>query len=120
MEIDEIIVIISGIAGIIFTYWFSLMKNSKEVAVADGLIDITVDGGYQPEFISIPKGQTTKISFIRKDSSSCLQEVVIPEFRVKKYLPMNKKVTIEINPKKKGEFIFSCSMNMNHGKIKVV
>ena len=42
-----------------FTYWFFLMKKEKEVAVS-GSVDITVEGGYSPEVISIPKGKTTK------------------------------------------------------------
>jgi len=120
MEIDKIILTISGIMGIVFTYWFFLIKNDKEVSVMDGSVDITVEGGYQPDVISVPKGKTTKINFFRKDPSSCLEEVVLSDFKIKKYLPMNKKVTIEINPKKTGEYIFSCGMNMNHGKIKVV
>lgn len=120
MGLDKIIVLTSGLIGIIFTYWFFLMRNDKEVSVTDGSIDITVEGGYQPDVISVPKGKTTKINFFRKDPSGCLEEVVLADFKIKKYLPMNKKVTIEINPNKTGEFIFSCGMNMNHGKIKVV
>src|SRR3972149_11776574 len=103
MGLDKIIVLFSGLVGLIFTYWFFLMKSDKEVSVMDGSIDITVEGGYQPDVISIPKGKTTKINFFRKDPSSCLEEVVLPEFKIKKYLPMNKKVTIEINPEKTGE-----------------
>lgn len=120
MGLDKIIVLTSGLIGIIFTYWFFLMKNDKEVTVVGDSIDITVEGGYQPDVISIEKGKTTKINFLRKDPSSCLEEVVLSDFKIKKYLPMNKKVTIEIKPEKAGEFIFSCGMNMNHGKIKVV
>lgn len=113
---NEIIVTISGVAGIIFVYWFFLMKKGKEVAVS-GQVDIVVEGGYSPEVISIPKGKTTKISFMRKDPSSCLEEVVLPDFKVRKYLPLNQKVTIEIKPDKTGEYNFSCGMNMFHGKI---
>lgn len=120
MEPDKLIVLLASIAGIVFTYWFFLMKSEKEVKVADGSIDITVDGGYQPDIISVPKGKTTKINFFRKDPSSCLEDVVLGDFKIKKYLPMNKKVSIEIKPEKTGEFTFSCGMNMNHGKIKVV
>ena len=87
MGVDKIIVIISGISGIAFTYWFFLMKSDKEVSVIDGSIDITVEGGYQPDVISVPQGKTTKINFFRKDPSSCLEEVVLPEFKIKKYLP---------------------------------
>ncbi len=113
---DKILVTISGLMGIVFTYWFFLMKKEKEIAVT-GSVDITVEGGYSPEVIVIPKGKTTKINFIRKDPSSCLEEVVLPDFKVKKYLPLNKKIEIELTPQQTGEFGYACGMNMFHGKI---
>lgn len=116
MTIDKLLVTILGLAGITFTYWFFLMKKEEAVEVSES-VDITVDGGYQPEVISIPKNKTTKLNFIRKDPSSCLEEVVIVDFKIRKFLPLNKKVTIEVNPKKAGEFLFSCGMNMFHGKL---
>ncbi|MEK7551384.1 MAG: cupredoxin domain-containing protein [Patescibacteria group bacterium] len=120
MTVDKLLVIIVSIFGIALTYWFFLMKNEKEVVVAGDSIDILVDGGYQPEIISIAKGKTTKINFIRKDPSPCLEDVVLADFKIRKYLPLNKKVSIEITPKKEGEFVFSCGMNMFHGKVRVV
>lgn len=118
MTVDKIVVFIFGILGIVFTYWFFLAKKEKEVKVS-GSVDITVDGGYTPDTISIPKGKTTKINFIRKDPSTCLEEVVLGDFNIRKALPLNKKVSIEITPQKTGEFPFTCGMNMFHGKIKV-
>lgn len=116
MTTDRILVLITGFLGIIFTYWFFLMRKKKEVEVKNE-VDITVSGGYSPEVISIPKGKPTKINFIRTDSTECLAEVVLSDFKIKKYLPLNQKVTIEIYPKKEGEFVFSCGMNMFHGKV---
>lgn len=92
------------------------MKKEDVVAVTDS-VDITVEGGYSPNTISIPQGKTTMINFIRKDPSSCLEEVILSDFKVKKFLPLNKKITIEITPKKVGEYQFACGMNMFHGKI---
>lgn len=119
MTPDKLFVIAVSILGIGFTYWFFLMKKEKEVVASGDSIDITVDGGYQPDFISIPKGKTTKINFTRKDPSSCLEEVVLGDFKIRKYLPLNKRVSIEVTPQKEGEFSFSCGMNMFHGKLKV-
>lgn len=116
MSTDKIIVIVAGLAGIIFTYWFFLMKKEKAVEV-NGEVDITVSGGYSPEVISIPKGKTTKINFLRTDPTECLSEVVLADFKIKRQLPLNKKVTIEVTPQKEGEYEFSCSMNMYHGRI---
>lgn len=120
MTIDKILVIIFSLVGIVFTYWFFLMRNEKEVAVTSDSVDIVVDGGYTPEVISVPKGKTTKLNFTRKDPSSCLEEVVLGDFKIRKSLPLNQTVTIPITPQKEGEYVFSCGMNMFHGKIRVV
>ena len=118
MTLDQILVTLAGIGGIAFTYWFFLMRSVRAVAAAD-FIDITVDGGYSPEVIEISKGKTTKLTFTRSDPSSCLEEVVLSDFKIRKRLPLNQAVTIELTPQKTGEFIFSCGMNMYHGKILV-
>ena len=114
---DKLLVAIFSIIGISFTYWFFLMKKEQVVEVTSNSVDITVSGGYQPEVISIPKGKTTTINFFRKDPSSCLEEVVLGDFKIRKFLPLNEKVTLEITPQKKGEYQFSCGMNMFHGKL---
>ena len=116
MTLDKFLVSLFGLVGIAFTYWFFLLKKEEVVSVTDS-VDITVDGGYSPSTISISKGKTTKINFLRKDSSSCLEEVVLSDFKIKKYLPLNQKVSVEITPKKEGTYPFSCGMNMFHGKI---
>ena len=109
-------VIIFSLFGIVFTYWFFLMKKEKVVKAKDS-IDIVVEGGYSPSVISIPRGKTTRLNFLRKDPTDCLEEVVLSDFRIKKYLPLNQKITVEITPQRSGEFGFSCGMNMFHGKI---
>lgn len=119
MKIDEIIVTLLSFAGIFFTFWFFLMKK-EDVVEAREEIDIIVDGGYSPETIQIPVGKTTKLNFTRKDPSSCLEEVVLSDFNIRKYLPLNKKVSVEITPKTEGKYQFSCGMNMFHGKLIVV
>lgn len=121
---DKILVVLFSLIGMAFTFWFFLMKKDDIVAVENSVdstdslqVDITVEGGYSPNAISIPSGKTTKINFFRKDPSSCLEEVVLGDFKIRKFLTLNKKVTIEITPKKKGEFNFTCGMGMFHGKI---
>lgn len=117
MTIDKLLVIGFSVFGMAFTYWFFLMKKEGAMVSVKNSVDIIVDGGYSPSTISIPQGKTTKINFFRKDSSSCLEEVVLSEFKIRKYLPLNQKVSIEITPKKEGVYPFSCGMNMFHGKI---
>lgn len=116
MTLDKILVTIAGLLGIGFTYWFFLMRKQEAQAVS-GSVDVIVDGGYTPEVISVPRGEKTVINFLRKDPSSCLEEVVLSDFKVRKQLPLNKRVSVEITPQEQGEFTYSCGMNMFHGKI---
>jgi plastocyanin domain-containing protein len=117
MSIDKILVFIVSIVGIVSTYWFFLRKEDKQVEAIGDEVDITVEGGYKPASVVIPFGKTTKLNFFRKDSSSCLEEVVLGDFKIRKFLPLNEKVTLNITPQKKGEFGFSCGMGMFHGKL---
>ena len=116
MSLDKIGVIVASIFGVAFTYWFFLVKKNKAIQVSDA-VEIIVDGGYSPETIAIAKDKTVKLIFIRKDPTSCLEEVVFGDFKIRKQLPLNQKVLVELTPRKSGEFTYTCAMNMYHGKI---
>ncbi len=118
MDLQKLLVTIFSFGGIAFTYWFFLMKKEKEVEASDS-INITVNGGYNPEVISIPFGKTTILNFTRTDPTECLNEIVLGDFNIRRELPLGKKIAIKLDPKKKGEFGYSCGMNMYHGKIVV-
>lgn len=118
MPLDKVIVGIGGISAILFVAWFFFGKRVQEVA-AGRQVQIIVDGGYSPEVIRVQKGQPITLNFYRKDPGDCLEEVVLPEFGVRKYLPLNQVTPVEIKPEQPGEYTFSCGMNMFHGKIKV-
>lgn len=121
MTPDKILVLITSGLGILFVYWFFLMKKEeKATVVSASSVDIVVEGGYSPNVISIPNNKTTTLNFIRRDPSSCLEEIVIPDFKIRKYLPLNKTTQVQVTPKESGTFEISCGMNMFHGKLKVV
>lgn len=118
MELNNIIVGLFTLSGIGFTYWFFLMKKEEEATmVKNDTVTITVDGGYQPNVIEIPKGKETTLRFFRKDPSSCLEEVVLPDFKIRKFLSLHETTPISVTPKISGTFEISCGMNMFHGKI---
>lgn len=117
MSIDKILVLIISVVGILFAYWFFLKKEVEQIEVAGNEVDITVEGGYKPASVVIPIGKTTKLNFFRKDPSTCLEEVILGDFKIRRFLPLNEKVTLEVTPQKKGEFSFSCGMGMFHGKL---
>ena len=72
-------------------------------------------GGYSPETIVLKKNVPARIIFNRKDPSSCLDQVIFPDFGVHEALPLGEKHVIEITPEKAGEYGYSCGMNMMHG-----
>lgn len=116
MQSANIIVTVVGIGVIVFIYWFFLMKKEKAVTAGDS-VDIIVNGGYSPDTIVVAKGKKITLRFTRKDPSSCLEEVIVPEFKIRKFLPLNETVSVEIKPEKAGEYEFVCGMNMFHGKL---
>lgn len=116
---DKIIVTILGAGLVGFIYWFFFGKRPAfaEATARQGEVDIIVDGGYKPGIIKVKKGEEVKLTLKRSDPNTCLEEFILPDFKIKKYLPLNKKVGVTFTPNKTGEFGFHCGMNMFHGKI---
>lgn len=117
--IDKIFVTFVGTLLIGFIYWFFFGKKNEAYESKNGGINVIVEGGFKPSIIKLRKGVKTTISLLRKDPNTCLEEIILPEFKINKFLPLNKKVVIEITPTKSGEFPFHCEMNMFHGKVVV-
>ena len=116
---DKVFITAIGSLSIIGIYWFFFGKKD-DLPRAKKAWTIRVSGGYQPNVVTIPSGETSTLTFIREDPNSCLEEIVIPEARIKQYLPLHKKVTISLSPTKKGQLSLHCSMNMFHGVIHVL
>lgn len=105
-----------GIIGIIYWYFFGKKEDTIETS---NHWNIIVDGGYRPGTIRIFKNKPTTITFARKDPNSCLEEIVFPDYKIKKYLPLNKEVTVTL-PAPHKQSGFHCGMNMFHGRIEVL
>ena len=103
-------------------WWFLLSKPKSQKAEAhEGIaeITVTVDGGYEPSRIVVQLGQTVKLNFLRRDPSSCLEEVRFPDFHIAQNLPLNAVTTVEFTPTQPGSYEFACGMNMFRGMIEV-
>lgn len=103
-------------------WWFLLSKpKSQQVEARQGIseVAITVDGGYEPSRIVVQAGQPVRLNFLRRDPSSCLEEVRLPDFHIAQNLPLNQVTTIEFTPTQPGSYEFACGMNMFRGMIEV-
>lgn len=117
MSTTDWVVIAAGLAGIGLVNWYFFMAG-RVAAVADGTqVLITVDGGYSPATIRARAGQQLRLVFDRRDTSSCSEEVVFPDFGVRRFLPHGEKTTIEITPPKPGRYDFMCGMSMLRGTV---
>lgn len=104
-------------------WWFLLSKPKSQLAkMNQGIqeIDITVDGGYEPSRVVVNPGQRVRLKFLRRDPSSCLEEVRLPDFHIAQNLPLNQVTPIEFTPDKPGTYEFTCGMNMFRGAIEVL
>ncbi|BAY59463.1 hypothetical protein NIES2135_63400 (plasmid) [Leptolyngbya boryana NIES-2135] len=103
-------------------WWFLFSKSKSRKADSNqGMQEatITVDGGYEPNRVVVTVGQPVRLSFDRRDPSSCLEAVRIPDFHIAKDLPLNQVTEIEFTPTQPGEYQFTCGMNMFRGVIEV-
>jgi len=118
MTPDRIFAIAAGAGVLAFLAWFFF--GERRAVVAESRITVVVDGGYSPDLIVTRAGLPLTLVFDRRDSGPCTDEIVLPDFRVRRRLPTGRKTAITIVPPSPGEFPFSCGMNMLHGTIRVV
>jgi plastocyanin domain-containing protein len=103
-------------------WWFLLSKpQSAKAIVTEGIqeITVTVDGGYEPSQIVVRSDQKVRLNFVRKDASSCLEEVRFPDLGIAQTLPLNRVTPIEFTLEKPGRYEFTCGMNMFRGVVEV-
>jgi plastocyanin domain-containing protein len=75
--------------------------------------------GYEPAKLTLRAGTPARITFVRTTDKTCGTEVVFPSLNVKRALPLNEPVVIELTPAKTGDLAFACGMNMLHGTVVV-
>jgi len=75
-------------------------------------IEIIVDGAYKPNRIEIHEGERIRLKFVRREYTPCTREVVFPKLNIRRELPPNQPVVIELPALAKGEYEFKCGMNM--------
>ena len=112
---------LSGLLLIAFIVWWFFLAKPKAKKVVNDTIDIIVkDGIYSPALIEAKQGSMLHLRFIREDTTPCSEIVVFDDFDVSAELPVNTPYEITLNLKEKGEFDFTCQMQMYRGKLVVV
>ena len=79
-------------------------------------IEITTKG-YQPTNLKLRRGVRARVTFLRTTDATCAKEIVLPDFNIRRALPLNEPVVVSFTPSKRGSFTFVCGMNMMRGQL---
>ena len=124
MDTTAVIVTIAGLglAGFVLWYFFfSARQTASAVSSSSGMqeVDITVKGGYSPDVIEVERGKPVQLHFYRDEENSCSEEVLMPDFSIRRELPAFQTTLVELLPKEAGRFVFTCGMGMLRGTLVV-
>jgi plastocyanin domain-containing protein len=121
MSGSELFVVAAGLAVIVWINWyFFFAGRAAAVASAGGSVQraaVEVNNGYSPAAIRVRAGQPVRLEFHRIDRSSCTEEVVIPDFGIRSFLPTGRTTQVEFTPTSPGSHEFTCGMGMVRGTI---
>jgi plastocyanin domain-containing protein len=84
-------------------------KQEKTGKIVD--VEITKKG-FEPNSIKVKAGEKVTLKLTRKTDATCAKIVTVPSQKIKKSLPLNESVLVELGKLSKGEIKFGCSMGM--------
>jgi len=122
MALDQILVIIGGLAlstWVAWYFWFSEKVAVKIQAAAGGIQEavIKVKGGYTPDVLIFEAGKPIKLNFVREETAACTEEVIFSDLNKRATLTPFKTIPVELTIDKPGEYGFQCGMGMVKGKL---
>lgn len=122
MSADVLLVDLAGLAAIGAIVWyFFLSRRPDEAAAAEAggvqEVRVVVKGGYSPDRIVARPGLPLRLHFDRQEESPCSEEVVFPDFGVRRHLPAFATTTIDLPATPAGNYAFACGMDMLHGTL---
>ncbi len=75
--------------------------------------------GFTPARLELQAGVPARLTFLRVDEQNCGTEVVFPSLGLRRDLPLNQPVVVEIPPQGAQKLDFSCGMDMLKGQVLV-
>jgi plastocyanin domain-containing protein len=124
MRSDQLLVLALAVTAIAWVNWYFFFSESRASArvaataanAGPAEVVITVDGGYQPRTVHVRAGEPVRLVFDRRDTGSCSEEVVFPDFGIRRFLPTGQRTVVEVTPAA-GSHEFMCGMSMLHGTL---
>ena len=83
-------------------------------------VQLTVtDMGFQPNRVTIKKGQAAVLVITRKTDQTCATEVIFAETGRKYDLPLNQPVRVDLTGVSPGTVHYACGMDMEKGTVTI-
>ena len=96
-------------------------QTASAVSLSSGVqkVDTIVKGGYSPGVIEVERGRPVQLHFYRDEENSCSEELLMPDFSIRRDLPAFRTTLVELLPQQAGRFEFTCGMGMLRGALVV-
>lgn len=97
-------------------------KSSDAPPLPAGATEIAItvdDKGYHPAEAKAPPGKPVRLVFTRTTDAGCGQQLVFPDQKIRKDLPLREPVAVDITMPASGKVGFACGMDMYRGAVVV-
>ena len=78
---------------------------------------VRVRGRFEPETIVAPLGEPLLLELRRETSSVCADRFLFAAFGIDLPLPLGEPVTVDLHPRKPGEYPFGCRFGTLRGRL---
>jgi plastocyanin domain-containing protein len=94
--------------------------GEASVPPSDGRPEIRVEvnaRGYEPAEVTAAAGQPVRLLFTRTTDEGCGQQLVFPSLNIRRDLPLDETVAVDIDMPESGRVAFTCGMAMYEGAV---
>lgn len=113
---------ISALAQVIRDPAGNVLGAVSNVTLVDGVQNANINvlaAGYNPSLIEVKAGKPVKLNVTAQGGLGCTSVFVIPQLKMSKRLNLGQTATFEFTPDKPGNILWTCSMGMYTGTIRV-
>jgi plastocyanin domain-containing protein len=87
---------------------------------SDGRAEIRVEvdeRGYSPAEVTAPANEAVRLVFTRTSDEGCGRELVFPDLGIRRELPLDEAVAVDLTMPASGSVRFTCGMDMYQGSV---